>query len=259
MCWNWQASTIMAAVGFAGAIYQFKRANTTVNGATQWQAEGFICAQNIRALTLIYFALMEVLQAVSYNYIDSSSTANGLLALIAFVHIALQPIVILWFILSFLPLQKRVLWLKIGTPIAVISTILMLLKLVVHPSLPGCLGRTCTTTQQLTHMYFSAKGGANCSASAFRVYNGNWHLAWQWVMNSCKFLSLGYVFTVFVLPLFARCYRVVIYLFVFGPVLSAMLTSNPDEVAAIWCLFSVAIVLASSIKPLEKFLSVRRA
>ena len=54
-----------------------------------------------------------------------------------------------------------------------------------------------------------------------------------------------YALAIFVLPLFYGAWRFVIFHAIFGPVLVSLLTDDPNEMPAVWCLFSVAIVVAS--------------
>ena len=53
----------------------------------------------------------------------------------------------------------------------------------------------------------------------------------------------AYLLSVFVLPLFYGAWRLVIFHAVLGPILAAFLTDNPNEMPAIWCLFSVGLVI----------------
>ena len=52
-----------------------------------------------------------------------------------------------------------------------------------------------------------------------------------------------YWLAVFLLPLIYGAWRFVIFHALAGPILASLLTSNPNETPAIWCLFSIGIIL----------------
>ena len=41
-----------------------------------------------------------------------------------------------------------------------------------------------------------------------------------------------------------------------GPILAGRLTANPNEWPAVWCLFSIGIVLVATVPPLRRMLVV---
>jgi len=93
---------------------------------------------------------------------------------------------------------------------------------------------------------------AMCSARLCTV-SGNWHIAWEVPLNGLynplgQVLGFGiefpdYFLAVFLLPLAYGAWRFVMLNLAAGPVIAFALTSNPDERPAVWCLFSVALVL----------------
>ena len=55
----------------------------------------------------------------------------------------------------------------------------------------------------------------------------------------------AYPLAVFVLPLLYGAWRFTLFHALMGPIAASMLTDNPNEVPAIWCLFSIGILLAT--------------
>ena len=75
MCWSGEASAVLAAAGISTAIYVARKGESK----ELW-------------LPLSYFALMELLQAVTYVYIDRCDDPNNqLLTLFGYLHVAFQP------------------------------------------------------------------------------------------------------------------------------------------------------------------------
>jgi hypothetical protein len=185
-------------------------------------------------LTLLFFAAMEGLQLAGYTVIDQCGTpANRATAALSMLHIVLQPIVINAFLLAFLrpdaspKLRRRVMrWAAIGSG-------LMLLQLVPWPFAGPCeLGRPLC-------------GTALCTVS------GNWHQGWTIPYNDLfeaadrlmhsNFGFPTYVLAVFVMPLFYGAWRFALFHALAGPIAANLLTDNPNEAPAIWCLTSVFI------------------
>jgi hypothetical protein len=259
MCWSGEASFVMATIGFAGAALELNKARraSAIGSGSNWQVEGWTGKYVLRALTLAYFSLMELLQAFNYMVLYNPGPLNSLCAFLGYLHISFQPIFSSWFMLSFLPRARRMKWFKWVTWLSVVAVFFMLAHLIKHPSLPGCFSNDCTASKSMKDIlnidYSSLPG---CSTTQFRSYVGDWHIAWQWVTNNCGFLRLSYWFISFVLPFFYGAYRVTLYALILGPVLAFMLTGNPDEAAAIWCLLSIAFLSGVKIPWLERFLTV---
>ncbi len=82
------------------------------------------------------------------------------------------------------------------------------------------------------------------------LVSGEWHIGWSLPLNDLPRVLFGtnitfpsYFLAVFVLPLFYGAWRLVLFHAVLGPLLAMALTSNPNEMPAIWCLFSIGLVL----------------
>ena len=226
MCWSGPASAGMATLGFSGAIW------------AKWRGEGWM-----RWGTLAYFSSMEMLQAFTYSVIGICAIAgasggrwNEILTYLSYIHICIQPIFTNLFGLSFSQKGDRLKkWLKIAMPISLISVLLMLSRMYFH----GAFGHCDINDTPLC-------GPDVCS------YHGEWHIAWRLSLNAMdewnffgyKITWLVYNLPVFALPLFYGGWRWSLYHFIFGIFTARMLTSNKDEFAAIWCLSSIAFLIA---------------
>jgi hypothetical protein len=186
-------------------------------------------------LTFLFFAAMEGLQLAGYRVIDQCGTpANQWVTGLSMLHIALQPIVINAFMLAWLASGATGRTKRTVMGLAVLATALMLVQMVPWPGLPRC-----TPGQPLC-------GEVLCTVS------GTWHLAWtlpysdifagpdRWLGTNFGFPT--YVLAVFVLPLFYGLWRFALFHALVGPIAANLLTQNPNEAPAIWCLVSVLIV-----------------
>ena len=261
MCWSGEASAVMASIGFVGAAFEYRKAvvRDPITEKTEVEVDSYLSVHLLRAFTLFYFSLMELLQAWNYIYLDTPGPMNALGAFLGFVHISFQPIPTLWFALSFLPKSRRRYWFKAGTIIACVASALFFLKIVTNSSLPGCFAVQCLSDDSLIGILLHKRAVLGCSPDmVFRSYRGEWHIAWQWAINSCGWISMaGYLFVAFCLPIFIGSYRVGIYTFVLGPLLAFLLTGNPDEWAAIWCLLSIGFLTVAKTPFLIRFFTVK--
>jgi hypothetical protein len=186
--------------------------------------------------TLGYFTVMELLQASGYAVLDQCGTpANEIITLLSVLHIVFQPFFINAFAFELTP--RRVSgWFKSGVYIAcAISATIMLLQLY-----PFSWAGSCQAGASMC-------GGILCTIS------GEWHIAWNVPYNGLMLplenLAGTYVafptyfVVVFLLPLVYGAWRFVIFHALAGPVLASFLTSNPSEVPAVWCLFSIGLIL----------------
>jgi hypothetical protein len=264
MCWSGEASFVMATIGLVGAAYEVKKTRrTSPNGTgSNWKVDGWTGKYSLRALTLAYFSLMELLQGFNYMVLSHPGPLNSLCAFLGYVHISFQPIFSSWFMLSFLPKARRMKHFKWVTCVSVVAILFMLAHLIKHPSLPGCFSNDCVPKKSMSNILHSkdwwGRNSIGCSQTHFRSYVGDWHIAWQWLLNGCSWLKTTYIFVSFFLPIFYGAYRVMLYTLIFGPVLAYFLTGNPDEWAAIWCLLSIAFLSGVKIPWLERLLTVKK-
>jgi len=219
MCWSETATLSMVGIGAAATIITARRGEPKAI----W-------------LTLGYFTVMEVLQAVGYTVVDDcGSSTNKSVTLLSYLHIVFQPIFINAFVMAVMadavtPRMRR--WVYALTTLA---SLLMLARLAPFSWAGHC-----------------APGDTLCGPS-FCTVSGDWHIAWQMPLNDIwgflgedvtKFFAFpSYGLAVFALPLAYGAWRFVLMHAVLGPGLASVLTSNPNETPAIWCLFSIGLLM----------------
>lgn len=215
MCWSAGASIAMTAAGGAAMVFSAARGDPRAI----W-------------LTIGYFTVMEALQAVGYAVVDQcGSTANQGITLLSYLHIAGQPVAINAFAMAIAPRAISPALRRTVYALAALATAMLLLRLVPLESTGPC-----------------QPGGVLCGARLCLV-SGTWHIGWEVPLNDLP-RSLGlttpfpaYALAVFVLPLAYGAWRFVLFHALAGPVLADALTDNPLEMPAIWCLFSIGIIL----------------
>jgi hypothetical protein len=231
MCWNGPASAILATTGFVGCIFAIKRKEPF---------ELWGC--------LAFFSLMEILQAFTYNVIDScSNPMNQVATMLGFLHIAIQPFFINMMSMHFLPNDvRRLVKIPVFT-ICFVAMILMFLK--VYP---------------FSWAELSAAGSPLCSNRLCSV-SGNWHIAWELPINNLlNFTMFGfeivwmpYIVAAFILPLIYGSWKFTLYHLIMGPFLARLSTDNPNEFPAVWCLLSIGFLLLVIKTPIRKLLYVK--
>ena len=91
MCWSFGASTILAIVGVAVAIYLASKKRSKL----LW-------------IPLIYFSLMELLQSITYLSLNECALPiNQMLTLLGYMHISFQPFFFNMIGLYFIPEKAR--------------------------------------------------------------------------------------------------------------------------------------------------------
>lgn len=187
-------------------------------------------------VTLGYFTVMEALQVAGYMVIDQcGAPANQTVTLLSVLHIAFQPLFINAFAMA---LVARAVpgWMKMMVfALCAASAVLMILQLY-----PFSWAGSCAP-------------GSNLCGERLCTVSGDWHQAWDVPYNGLlvpleaafgtSWGFPGYMLAVFVLPLIYGAWRLALFHLLAGPVLAGQLTTNPNEVPAIWCLFSIGIVL----------------
>jgi len=219
MCWSITASILMVGAGSAA----------TAVAAVRHQPAAITFA-------LGYFTVMEALQAGGYLVVDQcGSHMNQSITLLSYLHIVFQPFVINAFAMELVPrpVQERVR--RVAYLMCSISAVVMLMQLY-----PFTWAGICRSGDVLC-------GQALCLVS------GEWHIAWNIPYNDLlvpfdrmlgtSFAFPTYVATVFALPLLYGAWRFVAIHLAAGPIFAGLLTSNPNEWPAVWCLFSIGILL----------------
>jgi hypothetical protein len=221
MCWSGEASLGVATLGVSGALWARSRG-----------------APSGRWGTVLYFSAMELLQAATYIVIDRCGLpANQWLTRLSYAHIAFQPFFINLLALSLVPAEKARQVRRWVFAICAVGTAVMLSKLYVpapawacDPSvLPLCGANTCS-------------------------FRGDWHIAWRLYLNAVDGSFLCYFIPAFLVPLFYGSWRWTLYHLLVGPFPAFFLTTNKDEMPAIWCLTSIGFLLALHFKPLEHWM-----
>jgi hypothetical protein len=236
MCWSGEASAVLAVAGFGTAAYVAYKGESK----ELW-------------IPLTYFACMQLLQAATYIYIDlCDSPPNQILTYFGYLHIAFQPFFVNMVAMYFIPEEVKK---KIGTvvySICAVGALAMLVKMY-----PFVWAGKCV---------IGAEGF--CGSQACSV-SGSWHIAWQLPLNGLLsgyldhplgFLyglhATAYIVTAFWMPILYGSWRFVGFHFIVGPLISDLLTSDPNEYAAVWCLFSIFLCVSVIKTPIRKYLHV---
>lgn len=236
MCWSGEASAVLATVGIGTTLYAAYKGEPKV----LW-------------ITLGYFSLMELLQAYTYQYIDDcSSPENQIATLFGYLHITFQPFFINALSMFFIADAVRK---KIEFPVytlCFVSALIMLIQL-----FPFDWAGVCDPDQPMCAEHL-------CSVS------GNWHIAWDLPINGTFNFLAGmdliplykgyypsYFLVAFVMPILYGSWRFTLYHIALGPVLARMLTDNPNEWPAVWCLLSIGILILVVKTPLREYMHVK--
>lgn len=222
MCWSMAVSAGMVALGGAATAVTIRRRDPVAIPAT-----------------LAYFTAMEGLQVWGYAVINQCGTpANEAVTLLSILHIVFQPLVINAFAMA-LVARPVALGMKVLVfTLCAASSVLMLLQLYPFAWAGACIP------------------GSQLCAERLCTVSGDWHLAWDVPYNGLMTgLPLpavvagwgfpSYILAAFALPLLYGAWRLVVFHALAGPILAGVLTGNPNEVPAIWCLFSIAIILVA--------------
>jgi len=221
MCWSATASVAMVALGGAAV------AVTVMRGEPKaiWITVGF-------------FTVMEGLQAAGYAVVDEcSNPANISITTLSYLHIAFQPLFINAFAMAIAPSRVPEWQQRSVYGLAALATGFMLLKLVPMEAFGPC-----------------TPGSPLCGLHTCLI-SGDWHIGWVLPLNglmegissifSFHVWFPAYFAAVFVLPLWYGAWRFAVFHLLLGPLFASTLTTNPNEQPAIWCLFSIGIVVIS--------------
>jgi hypothetical protein len=229
MCWSETTTVAIIGIGAVATIVSVKRKQPKAISAT-----------------IAYFTLMEALQLGGYAVIDQcDARSNQTITFLSYLHIVLQPFFINAFAMEFIPEPVKARIKKWVYSLCAVSAGVMLLQLIPFESLGAC------------------QIGEPLCGIGYCTVSGDWHLAWEIPHNGLfapgspvfgRFPT--YTLTVFLMPLLYGLWRFVVFHAVIGPILSDQLTTNPNEAPAIWCLFSVGILLIALVPPVQRFFQV---
>jgi hypothetical protein len=235
MCWSGEASACLAATGILSTVYFFRKGESKA-----------LCA------ALAYFSLMELLQAYTYTVIDQCFKAeNQVATFLGYMHIAFQPFFVNAVAMYFIPAALRQ---KIAPGVYVlcaVAAVVFMMRIY-----PFSWAEFC---YQKTYQFLMAQdlkfempfcGEQICSTS------GKWHIAWAIPAVGNLAMANSYVYAAFLLPLLYGSWKLVGYHFVTGPMLSYLTTDNMNEWAAVWCLYSIGLVLLLIKTPTRRYLHV---
>ena len=231
MCFGIGVTATMVALGLGGAALTWRRGEPAAS-----------------PLTLAFFAGMEGLQLAGYLVIDQcGSPANCTVTALSMGHILIQPIVISAFMLALARPEATAALRRWVLGLSALASAVMVVQMLPLPGLGTCL-----------------PGQPLCAAELCTV-SGTWHLGWQVPYNgllSGAEAALGtnfgfptYMLAVFVMPFFYGAGRFALLHLAVGPVAANLLTRNPHEVPAVWCLFSVAILLVVLVPALRRLVA----
>ncbi|MFK5950292.1 MAG: DUF5765 domain-containing protein [Methylococcales bacterium] len=236
MCWSGEASAALAATGLISTAYFYAKGESKV-----------LCA------TLAYFSLMELLQAYTYTVIDECfNPKNQVATLLGYIHIAFQPIFINAVCMHFIPKSLRQRISPFVYTLCFITAILFLIRIYPFEWTSYCYNKTYhLLLMPETKFKMPFCGPQICSTS------GDWHIAWQIPASGNFAMASSYAYAAFLLPLLYGCWRLVLYHLISGPLLSFLTTSNMNEWAAVWCLYSIGLLLLVIKTPIRKYMYVK--
>lgn len=222
MCWSGEASACLAAGGLISTAAFYRKGES-----------GVLCA------ALAYFSLMELLQAYTYTVIDQCfNPRNQIATFLGYAHIAFQPFFVNAVAMHFIPppVHRRI-GIAVYTLCAAAAVVFMM-RIYPFPWAEYCYEKSyqlLVATGVKFDMPFC--GREICSTS------GNWHIAWAIPANGSIEMANAYVYAAFLLPLLYGSWKLVLYHFLTGPLLAFLTTSNMNEWAAVWCLYSIGLLL----------------
>jgi len=239
MCWSGEASTVLAVTGLSSTAYFYYKKEPAV-----------LC------YALGFFSLMEALQAFTYLVIDQcENPSNQIATFLGYIHIAFQAFFVNAVALHFIPAQVRD---KISTlvySLCFFSAICLLIRLYPFDWAPACFEQK--TRFAFFKDHFDAFTSPFCGQRICSV-SGSWHIAWEAPTMASALLYNMYAAVVFVLPILYGSWKMTIYHLFTGPLLAYLSTTNPNEWAAVWCLYSIGLLLLLIKTRLRDILQVRR-
>jgi hypothetical protein len=234
MCWNGEASAVVAAIGLGSTAYAVYKREPIV-----------------LTTTLCYFSLMELLQAVAYTVVDQCGTPlNDSMTLLGYLHIAFQPFFINAVSLYFVAKDVRRKVSPWVYSVCFVSSLLLVLNIYPFPWAGLCeaLYREMCSTRL-------------CS------YYGNVHIAWEFPMNGMfnwmkieghRHINAWMIYGIpaFILPMLYGSWKMTLYHVLMGPVPAIIITRSSQEMAAFWCLLSIMFLLIVVKTPIRRILFV---
>ena len=237
MCWSGEASAVLAVTGFTSTAYFYYKGESKV-----------LCG------ALAYFSLMELLQAYTYTVIDECfNPGNQVATLLGYMHIAFQPFFVNAVAMHFIPkeMQKRIA--PLVYLLCFVSAVIFMLRIYPFNWVEYCFDknyRLLFAPEISFTMPFC--GEQICSTS------GEWHIAWQIPANGSLQMANAYIYAAFLVPLLYGSWKLVLYHVITGPMLAYLTTNNMNEWAAVWCLYSIGLLLLLIKTPVRHYLHITK-
>jgi len=235
MCWSGEASAALAVTGFASTAYFYYKGESKV-----------LCA------ALAYFSLMELLQAYTYTVIDEcNNPSNQVATFLGYMHIAFQPFFVNAVAMHFIPKSVRERISSIVYVLCFAAAVVFMMRIYPFEWTSLCYEKTYQFLP-IPDIKFNMPfcGEQICSTS------GDWHIAWEIPASGSYQMASSYMNATFLLPLLYGAWRLVLYHLITGPFLSFMTTNDMNEWAAVWCLYSIGLILLVIKTPIRQYLYV---
>ncbi|NBX02919.1 MAG: hypothetical protein EBR02_02410 [Alphaproteobacteria bacterium] len=225
MCWSGEASAAVTLVGVSCTAYlAYKKESPML-----W-------------VPLLYFTLMEALQAYTYSVIDKCGLPeNQIATMLGYLHITFQPFFVNAFSLYFLPAAIRKKVAPAAYTVCFVAAIMMLLKLYPFAWSPMC-----------------TPGVRPMCGSVICAFHGSWHIAWQLPINTFVDYIPFYLIAAFIFPALYGSWKFTLFHLITGPLLARATTSDLNEWPAVWCLFSLEVMLIAMSSRLRDRLHVKK-
>lgn len=185
-------------------------------------------------MPIFYFTLMEFLQYLSYQALEEKKQNKKwkkLLTIIIFVHIAFQPLITNIWYSNYIP-KNMTASMNLVLKLCVVVAIFMLLRL--HEFIHVSDKDRCPETETMC-------------AKKTMIQNGSKHIKYLFRMRTPDYMIPSVFilfFFMFIPPLFLKINPVYYLSIVFGYILSYFIAEK-NEIASIWCTFSVPSMIIS--------------
>ena len=237
MCWSGEASASLAIAGFASTAYFYYKGESKV-----------LCG------ALAYFSLMEILQAYTYTVIDECfNPRNQVATFLGYMHIAFQPFFVNAVAMYFIPQAVKQRIASGVYMLCFVAAVIFMLRIYPFSWVEYCFDKSYSLLFAPDIRFTMPFCGEQiCSTS------GDWHIAWAIPANGSLQMANAYMYAAFLLPLLYGSWKLVLYHIITGPLLAYLTTSNMNEWAAVWCLYSIGLLLLLIKTPVRDYLYITK-
>lgn len=235
MCWSGEASAALAVTGFASTAYFYYKGESKV-----------LCA------ALAYFSLMELLQAYTYTVIDEcNNPSNQVATFLGYMHIAFQPFFVNAVAMHFIPKNIRQRISPIVYVLCFAAAVVFMMRIYPFEWTSLCYEKGYQFLL-MPDIKFNMPfcGEQICSTL------GDWHIAWEIPASGNFVMASAYMYATFLIPILYGSWKLVLYHLITGPFLSFVTTNDMNEWAAVWCLYSIGLILLVIKTPIRQYLYV---